>query len=438
MLFYDERKCNMKVINMKNTKIIFLCCLSVLLLGCRQPEYKYVDFSGTEGSFVPFRIQESVLMEADGSLNNEIQLPESIYETSFDEQSAGSSNGRRRIASTTLTDMVGSLLGSINSNKVLQIAGTYKGRDLDGSELIQSGKVILPKSGPIKNVILVSHYTICANHETPSETFPLEGIMAGKGYAVVMADYIGYGVTAKRIHPYLHAESTGKSVVDMLEAVIPYLEKINQKPESEEIILFGYSQGGATTLEVMKLLEKDYSKKYKIKQVYAGAGPYDMAATYDLAMEIDYTGIPCAIPMIVQGISEGERLNLDMKDFFQPVLLAHYNEWINSKQYTVREINERINCHSLKEIMTDTGRDKQNKSTAQLYKSLMRNSVLDFRPQAPIFMFHSRQDDTVPFVNSEKAESAFKGCNVRYDFGDYGIHAMGFVRFLSTVQKDLD
>ena len=121
-----------------------------------------------------------------------------------------------------------------------------------------------------------------------------------------------------------------------------------------------------------------------------------------------------------------------------PVLLAHYNEWINSKQYTVREINERINCHSLKEIMTDTGRDKQNKSTAQLYKSLMRNSVLDFRPQAPIFMFHSRQDDTVPFVNSEKAESAFKGCNVRYDFGDYGIHAMGFVRFLSTVQKDLD
>ena len=63
--------------------------------------------------------------------------------------------------------------------------------------------------------------------------------------------------------------------------------------------------------------------------------------------------------------------------------------------------------------------------------------MLKFTPHAPMFIFHSNQDKTVPFVNAVKAEQWFKGFPVTYDFGPYGKHGMGCVQFLIKVYKDL-
>ena len=228
-----------------------------------------------------------------------------------------------------------------------------------------------------------------------------------------------------------------KHGMDMGLAVKPYLEHIGRKPESDQVILFGYSQGGSTTLGVMKMIQKECWNKLPLKQVYAGAGPYDLALTYDVSVEEDLTGIPCAIAMIVQGVNIGNNLGLEMKDFFKQHLLDNYDEWINSKAYTVKQINTFIGAKSLRDIMTDEGRDKSNPKTAKLYKSLMINSVLDFTPKCPLHMCHSMDDQTVPYQNSQKAEQYFKGQNVTYDFGHYGAHGTCFLHFLFYVNKQL-
>lgn len=392
-----------------------------LIWACHHPDVEYVDFD----TFHVTSTKCADVIMPDGSLNPEIQFLEDDEEPDT------------KVAKTSGVEVARSLIGSMTSNTLVHIAGTYKGHDVDGSPLTLSGKIILPQKGEIKNMILVSHFTIGSNPECPSEAFPLEGILAAKGYAVVIADYIGFGVTKDRIHPYMHVESTARAVVDMGLAVKPYLEHIGRKPLSDKVILFGYSQGGSTTVGVMRMIQKEYWNALPIKKTYAGAGPYDLAATYDVSVEEDLTGIPCAIPMIVQGVSYGENLGLEMKDFFKEHLLEHYDEWINSKDYTVKQINTFIGAKSLRDIMTDEGRDKKNPKTARLYRSLMFNSVLDFTPKAPMFMFHSREDKTVPFINSVKAESYFKGQNVTYDFGNYGAHGTGFIRFLFTVNKEL-
>ncbi len=408
-------------------KLLYYIVLVCLLVSCRQAELEYADFE----LFHPLKVSESNIFEDDGSLNSEIMFPEnpSIID---------GTQSPMRIASTTAVSFVRNLLGTVRYNKVVQIAGTYMGHDIDGSPLLQSGKIVIPKSGKIKNLVIVSHFTIGSTEEAPSECFPLEAMLASKGYAMVFADYIGFGVTSHRIHPYLHAESTARSVVDLAIAAKGYLEYIGRQAEEKEVILLGYSQGGAVTLSVMRMLQREYAGLFPIKQVYAGAGPYDLTATYDKSVEDDLTGIPCAIPMIIQGINEGERLNLDLADFFQPYLWAYYNEWINSKFYTVHDINVLIGVKRLSDLMTEFGRDKQNPQTAKLYKALMYNSVLDFEPKAPLLLFHSTVDDTVPFVNSQKAENYFKGKNIRYDFGDYGNHTNGFLKFMGVVSKDLD
>ena len=406
---------------MKKLSLILLAGLC--LWACRQPEIEFTDFD----TFKVLSVKSGSVFLEDGSLNPEVRIME---EPDIDEPDT-------RIASTQAATIVRDLLGVRNSTRLLHIAGVYQGHDVDGTPLELSGKLVVPASGPVKNMILVSHYTIGANFECPSETFPMEALFAEKGYAVVIADYIGFGITANRIHPYMHISSTARSVVDMALAVKPYLEHIGRKPESDEVYLFGYSQGGSTTLAVMNLLQNSYSQELPIKKVYAGGGPYDLAATFDISMEMGVTGIPCAIPMIVQGVNEGEKLGLDMKDFFKPRLLEHYDEWINSKHYTVKQINLSIESKDLHDIMTDEGRDKTSRQTARLYKALLDNSTLRFHPYSPIYLFHSREDQTVPFVNALRAEEAFTGMDVHKDFGNYGKHAMGCIRFILTTYNDL-
>lgn len=408
-------------------KRIFLPFLGLLLLNaCQQPALEYADFD----TFKVVSVKTSPLYDEDGWMNPEIQTMNEIGEPELAEPGT-------KLAKTNATGLARDLFGTFSCNRVIQIAGTYQGHDIDGSPLVQSGKLILPASGPIKNMVIVSHFTIGANTEAPSEAFPMEGVLAGKGYAVVVADYIGFGVTANRIHPYLHTRSTVESVVDMALAVKPYLEHIGRAPVEEEVILVGYSQGGATTMAVMSTLQREYKNELPIKKTYVGGGPYDLCATFDISMEWDETGIPCAIPMIIQGISEGEHLGLEMKDFFKPRLLENYDEWINSKKYTVKEINKKINSKYLHEIMTDEGRDKTSSQTASLYKAMFTNSTLSFQPTSPVYMFHSRDDKTVPFVNAEKAEQAFKFCDMQFDFDHYGEHGMAFLTFIIKVSKAL-
>ena len=405
---------------MKAIKYILLVCLCAV--ACRHPEVEYVQFQG----FQVTSVQTDDFFLEDGNLNPKVALME-----------APDLEPETKVAKTQAITLVRDMLGVVNCNRLIHIAGIYNGHDTDGSVIKLSGKLLLPADGPIKNLILVSHYTIGANFESPSETFPLEGLLATKGYAVVIADYIGYGITSDRIHPYMHTESTARSVVDMGLAVKPYLKKIGREPESDEVILVGYSQGGSTTMAVMDMIQDEYFNMFPLKMTYCGGGPYELAATFDVSMELGKTGIPCAIPMIVQGVNEGEQLGLDMADFFKPRLLEGYKEWINSKNYTVKQINQFINSRNLHEIMTDEGRNKYSRTTARLYSALLRNSTLNFRPYTPLYIFHSRQDGTVPFINAQKAEQYFKGMDVRYDFGDYGSHEMACVRFILTVYKDL-
>lgn len=401
-------------------KISLFLAVACLTVACIKPKVEFVDFD----TFKVTAVNSTNVAMPDGTVNPEVRFMES-------------EEPETKVAVTSVARLVSDLLGSINSNNVIHVSGTYTGHDIDGKPITLSGKLLIPRDGKIKNLVIVSHYTIGANYECPSECFPMEGLVAAKGYAVVIADYIGFGVTANRVHPYMHVESTARSVVDMALAVKPYLKKIGREPESEKVILMGYSQGGSTTLAVMRMIQREYREVFPIQKVYCGGGPYDLAATYDKAMADDVTGIPCAIPMILQGVNEGLGLGLDYADFFRPRLLANYNEWINSKRYTVNQMNRLMGAKALHELMTDAGRDKRNPSTARFYKGLLVNSVLDFTPEAPIYMFHSTQDQTVPFVNAQRAEVFFKGYNIDFDFGEYGVHSMGAIRFIMHVATEL-
>lgn len=343
-------------------------------------------------------------------------------------------------SSITVNTLAKGVLSLHSGSRVESLIGTYPSVDKDGNRLQLSGRVMLPASGKIKNIIVVSHFTITTDYECPSKSFQLEGLLVLDGYAMIFPDYIGYGVTSDMLHPYLCAELTARNVVDMVDAVVPYLEKIGRAPEDDALILMGYSQGGATTMAVQKLLENDseYYGKYRIKRNYAGAGPYDIALTYDTCIEQDKTSIPCAIPMIIMGMNAGENLDLDYSVFFRQKLLDNYQEWILSKKYTTKQLGVLMGTNRLSDLMTESARDKRNPKTTDFYIAMMHNSVLEgWYPSAPVYMFHSMDDDTVPYVNTEEAMEAFEISNIEYNIGHYGNHVTGCMRFILAVHEML-
>ena len=304
---------------------------------------------------------------------------------------------------------------------------------------------MLPKGKRPKRMILVSHYTVCSNAEAPSNCFSLEGVLVKLGYGLIIPDYMGYGVTANEVHPYLVMDLTARNVLDMYLAVRPWLKAVNMEPENDDIYLMGYSQGGATTMAVEHLIETEYCfpedpEYVKIHRVFAGGGPYDVKATYERFVTTDVSGYPVAVPLVLQGMIKGNNLNIQMEDIMQDWLYEKMDDWINSKLYTSAQINKLINTKVTHELLTEEGMNQTSDKVAELYKAMTMNSITSYNwiPEASIYIMHSMDDETVPYTNAANAKSKWTDANIIYNFGHYGSHVQCALRFIYTVQTLLE
>ena len=354
-------------------------------------------------------------------------------------------NNAPKTSSTNAAEIMQSLLKYHNQNKVIEIVGTYPSINANWDSVTLSGKVILPKGRKPKRLILVSHYTVCSNSEAPSNCFSLEGMLAPLGYGLIIPDYLGYGVTAREVHPYLVMDLTARNVFDMYLAVKPWLKAVGLDPEKPEIILMGYSQGGANTMAVERLIETEYwseddPQQTKIHRVFAGGGPYDVKATYEQFVNTDVASYPVAVPLVVQGMILGNNLAINIEDLVQPYISEHLDEWINSKKYTSGQINKFIGTKVTHEILTEEAMNQRSWKVSELQKAMVANSITSYSwtPEAATYIMHSMDDETVPFANATNAKARWVDSNITYNFGHYGGHVMTCLRFIYSVQSLLE
>lgn len=329
---------------------------------------------------------------------------------------------------------------------------TYQSVDQHGLPVTVSGKIYFPKQGLAKRFVLEPHYTILANKECPSECDMIEAVLRDKGFALLMPDYVGYGITRDRNHPYLHCAVAAQNTVDLYLAAAAFLEKLNRTPENDSLVIVGYSQGAQSAVATLRLLETAYPE-VPVKQCYAGSGPYDVARTYDVAVAKNNAGLSFTIPLLIMGTSWAYDLNLNPKDFMNLRTIRRSEKYVFSKEHTAGEVVllGRLGW-SLKvsKYMTKEGMDKTKPETARLYEGFKRSSIVhisetdtilgDWTPKTPLFILHSYQDTAVPFENSESLRYMLetRGVeNVEYDFGNYGDHLSAMARFFDVVRKRL-
>ena len=430
---------------MKHIRIYTLLILLPLLASCKFKQEEFVDFVNLEAAKgLRFKVITQHETDLSDGLPERCYLPDGMSVNDFATGGITSerpTGGPQRTNSITVNNLLQSILRNGNDNRVIEIVGTYPSTDNEANKITLSGKVMLPKGKKPKRIILVSHYTVCSNAEAPSNCFSLEGVLVKLGYGLVIPDYMGYGITADKVHPYLVMDQTARNVLDMYLAVREWLKAIDMEPEYDDIYLMGYSQGGATTMAVEHLIETEYfmdddPELVKIRRVFAGGGPYDVKATYERFVTTDTAGYPVAVPLVLQGMIKGNNLNIEMNSMMQDWMCDKLDDWINSKRYTSAQINSFIGTHVTHEILTKEGMEQTSDKVAELYKAMTVNSIISYFwiPQASVYIMHSMDDETVPYTNATNAKSRWKDANIMYNFGHYGGHIPTCLRFIYSVQ----
>lgn len=418
-----------------NIRPLLLILSLACAFSCTKEEVRWVDFtSASQASkdFFNVYMQKVDNLSEDG-IPADCYLPGGVPFSEYEDDS--------ETKATTISPNVffQKLIGANSGGRVTELAGTYRSIDTNGDEIMLSGKVILPSDGKFERYMLVSHYTVGSNVEAPSNCFSIEGVFATMGYCVIVPDYLGYGVTSHLVHPYLAMDLTARNALDMYLAVKPFLEACGVAPEYDDIIVMGFSQGGANTMAVQRLIETSYKDEIGIRRVFAGGGPYDVTATYDSFVTTNHAAYPCAVPLVVQGMQVGAGLSLTMESFATPLVYENLDEWFNSKRYTTREMNELLGTHTTSDLISPAGLDRTSYEVAELYMAMNANSIIKtgWTPKAPVYMLHSMDDDTVDFINAMHAKSTWEDANIVYNFGHYGNHTKCYLRFISTISTIL-
>jgi hypothetical protein len=251
----------------------------------------------------------------------------------------------------------------------------------------------------IESIHIYSHATIGADEERPStDGFSKEQIMLqtlprrtyGGTFEDVTADYVGrciiiapdyegFGVTKNLPHPYLSQRLTAQQVLDGVnyglylyrkevgEEGSDYKSDTTDEGSMDENLLpiksdwrmftIGYSQGGAVTLALQRLIEEQgLAEQLHYYGSICGDGPYDLIETMRYYFNDDGTsygeetdhrkGIctyPVVVPMIIKGMcaTHPAMTSYRIEDYLSQQLLdTDVLSWIDSKEYTTSEMSK--------------------------------------------------------------------------------------------------
>lgn len=292
---------------------------------------------------------------------------------------------------------------------------------IDGHEINASGLVSVPSTPGDYPVLSFQNGTNTVNANAPSEfpsdyPYQLIELIASMGYIVVIADYPGFGESAQIPHPYLIAEPTVRSLVDMQFAVKEFT--ISELPGitlKNEYYLLGYSQGGWATLTLHKALELDYSEDFDLKGSACGAGPYNIYLLMQEMINVTTYPMPVYLGYILNAYTHYNQFSNPVTDIFNEPFATRI-----SSLYTGLLTSEQIN-NSLTTSITELINPDfyAGFATSPEYSSvrdaLNNNSISAWHSYKPLLLIHGEEDTYVNPVSTENMYSTMIGSGTSAD-----------------------
>ncbi len=288
------------------------------------------------------------------------------------------------------------------THNVRAVKISYITIDPDGNFTEATGAVYLPETTGEFPIICFQHGTQTQRYFVPSigagnSDAGLAGaVAASMGYICVAADYLGLG-DSYIVPPFLLAENSAITVIDMLRASDKYFESQGIATDGS-LYLTGYSQGGHVTLATHREIEQNYSDEFQVTASAPLAGPYDLASTIDTVMEWGTYNQPILFTYLMNSYNHyygWDRLN----EIFQEPYASEIPGYFDGSQ-AMASINLKL-PQSLESLLQEKFiADYKSGAEEDLKKALLDNSLMNFIPTAPMLLIHGDQDKTVPHFNA--------------------------------------
>ena len=314
----------------------------------------------------------------------------------------------------------------------------YTTTGADGSPITASGVIAMPQgTTSYDHLVSIQHGTLNMEEAPSQQLFYYEMLPVIRGHIIVMADYIGYGSsqTPDRQHPYLHNQLTGTACADMIEAAREYLQQKSLTETSDAVELMGYSQGGQASMATLLELEKRGLAE-SVRAVYAGGGPYDLESILQTFLSYQDNPMPYArtgyAPYLIRGMVYGEQLSVSDENLYAPAVIEEgLNEMFSTRPLS--EWHEALGTDITQVIHPDffaAPAFNGNADVVAVIEALRKNSLINSSvpPQVPVYLYHSPQDDFVPYSNAVNAHNLWSSSTLT-DLSMPG-HVLGGVEFM--------
>lgn len=224
-------------------------------------------------------------------------------------------------------------------------------------------------------------------------------IAATSGYAMVMPDYLGLGMSPG-IHPYQHAASQATASIDIMRVCRTIVENSN-KQLNDQLFIMGYSQGGHATMATHRMIQEDLNGEFEVTASAPGSGPYDMSgAQLDMVASFDPYSVPGYLPYVIQSY---QHVYGNLYDSIPEIYVPPYDQTIPPL------LDGSVGFGELNAAMPPVPRDIIQPAYADVFFSdpthpafvaLKDNNVFEWIPEAPVLFNYCRSDEEVTFENT--------------------------------------
>lgn len=216
---------------------------------------------------------------------------------------------------------------------------------------------------------------------------------ATAGYAVFIPDYIGFGVTLGKDHPYVYFPEMFVSNIDGLLAVKKHLQQEGIAYDNR-LFLAGWSQGAGAAISAHKYIQENYAAEFSVVASSGLAGPYNFSRFAESFLERKNQAIE-ALPVFSWGLYSLNKFSPLKRPTDQFYTYPVYDQFASIL----------VPSNKPEQIFSDYFlKHWADGSDIALKQVLKTNSFHDgWKPLGKVFLHHGDADSLVPAYNTEDA-----------------------------------
>lgn len=281
---------------------------------------------------------------------------------------------------------------------------TYK-TYFEGDSIVASGTIAVPETSDSKAsfpLLSFQHGTITTKADAPSIGYntnvsnQLMNYVASMGFIVVMPDYIGFGATQSKFHPFMVKQATNSAVIDFIRASKEFIGIDKPVATNGKLFLAGYSQGATATMGALHAIETELANAdIKVTAAAAGGGAYDLNQFRSKVLDVKKYDQPHFLAYVMEAYKKYEGLDIDYSEVYTSEFAPKIPGIVDGIKTGV-EINSELSL-VVEVLYTENFRlNFETDSKFATLKTIMENnSVRGWKSSIPINLYHGDKDEWI-------------------------------------------